>query len=325
MPLKFATETLLIVLLGFVTILTGVILATLPALPAGLVPGIILLLATLAYAFSYSSLFRRDRVEYAFRLLHLFPAAMVVVWFILQGITYLDPAFDRFTGLYTWGWSLGPVVLGFFLLLLFCLSVIRLWGMRLLFLILLLVPFVTLGVWSRTGERGWEQRLASTLWQGSWWNIAGSGAVTLPGGRPIAYVPPSSQPVFTSSAPSSAEVAWSSAVAQVQSSSSSSDGKGGIPFVDGWFTAPDGTITNSAGSSSSSSAQGNIAYVWSSSSSSAALLPTVPDTTPPATPKPPEGKGSLAHSGPFTEVFMGLLLAGYTTAVHGRARKRLRA
>ncbi len=319
MPLKFATETLLLSLLGLVTILTGVLLATLPALPEGLVPGILLLAATLLYALSYTGLFRRDRAEYSLRLLHLFPAAIVLGWFVVEGLRIVDPQFSSLTRLYTWGWSVGPVILGFILLMLFCLSVIRLWGMRLLLLILLLVPFLALGFLSGTRYR-WEERLAAMLWQGTWWNVTGTGGATLPGGRPIAYVP--------SSAPTPAEQAWSSAVAAVQGSSASSSSR---PFADGWFTVPS-SVPAIQGSSSSQAwyvtSQGTITNQPQGSSSSRAssvILPPVPDSTPPSTPKPlVPGKGNLAHSGPFTEIFAGLLLAGYTTAVHGRVRRRLR-
>ena len=80
MPLKHTTETFLVFLLGIVILIVGLLLPTLPDLPAGAVPWTILFVLTLLYPLSLFFLFRNRRADHALRLLHWFPAAMMLVW-----------------------------------------------------------------------------------------------------------------------------------------------------------------------------------------------------------------------------------------------------
>src|SRR5438552_2256650 len=83
MPLKHSTETTLIVILAIVTMLTGVACAVLPPPTAQPIPWAILFVATIAYPLALEPFFRQRRADYAFRLLHLAPALMLILWLAL--------------------------------------------------------------------------------------------------------------------------------------------------------------------------------------------------------------------------------------------------
>ena len=58
--------------------------------------------------------------------------------------------------------------IGFLLLVLFCLEVIRRQGQRISLLLIILIPFIAAAIISEQGAR-WEGELASVLWEGEWW------------------------------------------------------------------------------------------------------------------------------------------------------------
>jgi len=179
MPLKHATETFLIFLLGVVIAFTGLLVATLPDFPLGMIPGVILLVVTILYPVSLLRLLRRNRADYTFRWLHWMPALMMFVWLILQGLMYFFQPTTIFLAIYTWGWTLPLVTLGFLMIALFCLRVIRRRVVRLVLLTLAFVPFVVAAVVSEQGFN-WDHEVAQVLWEGEWWErmyegISGSG------------------------------------------------------------------------------------------------------------------------------------------------------
>src|SRR3989339_252788 len=188
MPLKHATETFLVFLLGVIIALTGLLLATVPDLPAGTVPCGIFLALTIAYPLSLTRLMRVNRADHAFRWLHWFPAFMVVVWFAAGLIALFLPLYAPWTQGVTWGGTLLLVTLGIVFLLWYSLHVIRRRGSRVALLFAILLPYAALAVTSERMEWQGDRQLASVLWSGSWWQVAGeritgSGARTSLAGK----------------------------------------------------------------------------------------------------------------------------------------------
>ena len=174
MPLKHFTETFLVVFLGAVVALTGLLIATLPNLPDGALPWAALFVLSVVYPLSLYSLFQRRRADNTFRNLHWLPAGILLVWLLLQGIVLGSTVEQDSVALYSWGWALGPVLLGFVWLVLFCLKVIRRRTPRLIFLSLILIPFAAAAFLSEQ-EGNWEQELAAVMWSGDFWKVDESG------------------------------------------------------------------------------------------------------------------------------------------------------
>ena len=173
MPLKHTTETLLIFVLAVAIIVTGMLMQTLADLPSGLVPWAILFVLAVAYPLSLSHLFRRNRADYEFRLLHWFPAAMLLLWIILQAAFSLHAGFVKVFDWLTWGWSLPMVVFGFVLMAGFIMSVIRRWTTRVALLLVAFIPFLVGSVANEYYD--WTPQMAATLWHGEWWQIDMTG------------------------------------------------------------------------------------------------------------------------------------------------------
>jgi len=295
MPLKHFTETVFIIILGLAIVVTGFLVSLLPLLPEGILPALILLGVTLLYPFVLYPFFRANRADNAFRSFHFAPAAIVLLWMLLQGLALWMPKLQSLTSLFIWGFALGPVLVAFFLLMIFCLSVIRRWVPRLAFLTLILVPFVLLGVAS-TLNYHWDHQVATRLWQGTWWNITSTGSARLPGGF-IAFQNTSS----VSSDPKAND--WKEKIEDYEDRSSS-------------IAAAAKSSSKAASSRSSARSSSSKRSVSSHSSSSRSALPS---KTPPTTPKPTT---PLPSSGIATEVLPFALLAGYGTLVQRRAKKR---
>jgi len=174
MPLKYPTETTLILVLGLVTLLVGVLTDTLPLLPEGILPWGLVFGSALLYGLLLYPLLRRNRAEYAFRALHFLPAAIALLWFLIQVLALLFPEVLALHRYYTYGWTAVGVIASFLLLAWFCLRVLRRFSARILLLALVLIPFVSVGFF---GERfaDWDQKLAAFLWQGTWWDVVGTG------------------------------------------------------------------------------------------------------------------------------------------------------
>ncbi len=342
MPLKHSTETFLVIVLGAAILVTGILLATLPPLMAGLVPMLILLAITFIYPIALYPFLRSNRADYPFRLLHFFPAVMVLVWGLLQllgvgihGLAFLSYGF-------TWGWTLGAVLIGFFLLMVFCVQVLRRWSERLLILAIFIVVFTALSLASALNFH-WDQTLASNLWQGKWWDVTGSGS------HLIAQVSSSSATSIDGKNLSSSGIAseeqWRAvlrAFEQSQQSTASSvrsaSSMSMLAQQSSVMSMP--PMPAMVRSSSSASFQGIITGITpgfgttsSSSSSSSSFwsqaTPSFPTTTKPVPPpvqkpvaiKPP--RKHLPQSGPAEDALVFLCMAGFVTAVHRRASKRI--
>jgi hypothetical protein len=131
MPLKHLPETLLVFLLGIVTVLTGALVSTLPPLAEGLLPRGLLFLLTFLYPLVLYPYFRENRADYEFRALHFAPLAIVLIAVALDLLASRFPSVAPVRLWYGWGWSLPAVVITFLLLTLFCVEVIRRRGSRL--------------------------------------------------------------------------------------------------------------------------------------------------------------------------------------------------
>lgn len=169
MPLKHTTETLMVFVLAVAIIVTGMLMQTFADLPNGIVPWAIVFVVAVAYPLALARMFRKNRADYEFRLLHWVPAVMLVLWLVLQAVAYVLPAILGVLDWYTWGWSLPAVATGFLLIILFVLKVIRRWTTRVALLALAFVPFMAGSVANEYFD--WNTQLAATLWQGDWWQL----------------------------------------------------------------------------------------------------------------------------------------------------------
>lgn len=187
MPLKHFTETVLVVILGVAVILTGILVPTLPPLPQGILPWMILFFLALAYPLGLYPLLRNNRADYAFRLLHFLPAALLVIWLGLQIAVLQVPTAVHWLHAFVFGWTLSGVIVSFLLIAAFVLHVIRRRIPRLVFLGILLVPFLVFSLLAQRSTHG-NPRLASVLWHGTWWNIIATEGSS----SSIAFAPSSS-------------------------------------------------------------------------------------------------------------------------------------
>jgi hypothetical protein len=177
MPLKHFTETFLTVVLGAVVALTGLLTATLPSLPDGALPWVILFVLSVAYPLSLHSMFQKRRADNFFRNLHWFPAGMLLVWLLLQGVVLGSTLSPDEVDVYTWGWTLPAVIVGFVMMVLFCLKVIRRRVPRLSFLAAILIPFAALAIVSEQGPH-FEEEITALLWDNSLMQVSDSGMLT---------------------------------------------------------------------------------------------------------------------------------------------------
>jgi hypothetical protein len=166
MPLKHLTETLLVALLACVTLVTGVMVSTLPALPEGFFPWLGVFIATVIYPALLYPLLRRNRADYAFRALHFAPLTIALLWLLVEVIVLKVPKVSVLHSIYTWGWTALPVLAVFVLIAAFCVHVIRRWIPRLTILAALLIPFV-LAAGAIEQYTSINPQLAASLWGGS--------------------------------------------------------------------------------------------------------------------------------------------------------------
>ena len=176
MPLKHFTETFLIVVLGAVILLTGLLISSLPDLPNGALPWVILFVLSIGYPLSLHSMFQKRRADNFFRKLHWFPSIMLLVWLALQVSVLTGVLSLAFVALYTWAWTLPAIILGFIMIILFCLKVIRRRVPRLTFLAVLLIPFATLAFISeRHGH--FERGITAMLWDADIMHSSNTGSL----------------------------------------------------------------------------------------------------------------------------------------------------
>lgn len=181
MPLKHATETFLLFLLAVITATTGLVLALMPHLPAGLLLWAVLLFLTVLYPIVLSPLFIKRRADIPFRVLHWFPAFMVVLSIIFQMIALYFPDAEFLNRIFTWSWSLGAVLVGFISLIVFSVSVLRRKTQRVAIFLSILSPFVLLALLSQT-MFDWNRPLQATLLQGDWWRVFDMAGTSSSGG-----------------------------------------------------------------------------------------------------------------------------------------------
>jgi len=181
MPLKHATETVLVFVLALVIAIFGVLAATLPPLPQGGLPWVVLVAIAVLYPLSLTHLFKKNRADYAFRWLHWFPVLILLLWLIIEIVAKVYEPARMAQSYYQWGWTFGLVAIGILGIAIFCLRVIRRRLPRLLLLLAVFVPFAVLA-FAGEGNRNWNGVLASALWDASLWNdiqqgISGTGSV----------------------------------------------------------------------------------------------------------------------------------------------------
>lgn len=152
MPLKHATETLLVAGLGMAIALCGVLLAVLPPLGISVWPWALLFLFAVLYPAVLYPLLRRRRAEYAFRALHWFPAGLCLLWLSAQLLAEVLPSVSGASDTLTWGWSSPGVALGLVLLAWFSLTVVRQRARRLGAIGLLVIVFAAVVLAGRTWQ-----------------------------------------------------------------------------------------------------------------------------------------------------------------------------
>ncbi len=171
MPLKHTTETFFVFLLGTAIVATGVVIPTLTALNAGIVPWAIVFVVAAAYPLLLSRTFRNNRADYTFRILHWMPAILLLFLLFLEAVVYAFPSALFLLDWYAWGWTLFGVAVGFFLLAAFCARVMRRWSLRIFLISIIFIPFIMGAVAAEHFE--WNREIAATLWEGDWWQIGG--------------------------------------------------------------------------------------------------------------------------------------------------------
>lgn len=285
MPLKHTTETFLVFLLGVVILLTGILLPTLPDLPAGAVPWAILFVLSVLYPLSLFALFRRRRADHAFRLLHWFPALMLLLWLGIEVVALELPRALLLVSYFTWGWTLPAVTVAFILLFSYILQVVRRRVSRMALLLLAFIPFVGAALASERTTH-WDRQLASVLWGGAWLaNLEGKEIL----GVRLAGRIPTEQNLSASS--DANEESWREKLRQAEQ------------------RRKDARAQRLANASSSSSVI--VAQASSRSSAGGAQLSS-------ARSRP----NNLPSSGPGVAAFTLLMFAGYTGVLHDRARRR---
>ncbi len=233
MPLKHLTETILVIALAVVIVVTGIFIPTLPHLPQGTLPWLILLALALAYPLSLYGMLKRNRADYAFRFLHFVPAILVCIWLVLELLIFRVPAVRAVLRLYLFGWTLAGVGLAFILLAAFILDVIRRRETRLTALAILFLVFFFFATFNER-KPGAPNQLAAVIWQGNWWDISGSemaevsspsssvgGQANSTSSRKIAMVTSSSAPFVAVPSSSSSSRQQSSSVPASSSRASS--------------------------------------------------------------------------------------------------------
>lgn len=287
MPLKHLTETVLVVLLALATIVTSVVVSTLPHLPEGFFPWAIVFIATVLFPALLYPLLKSNRADYAFRALHFAPVAIALVWMFIEIAMLKAPRLEILHRIFTWGWAAPAVVITFLLLAVFCLQVIRRWIPRLAFLTLLLLPFLVVAFASEMWTN-WDTQLAQLLWKTDTGGLIAqqnSSSVS----SPLSLSSKGEKNLSASSVPE--EEAWRQKLREVEqgkvhSNSSATVGEGTLKGID--------AAMGLSGSQPSS----GVKHV--------AVKP----------------KTKLTKSGGEMEAMGLLFLAGFAGTVHVRARRR---
>lgn len=163
MPLKHATETALVLLLAVMIALAGVAVAFLPPVSVSILPWAIAFAISLIYPLALYPMMRERRADHSFRLLHFVPAAILLIWLVLDLLASFVPGLQWLQSWFTWAWALPFVALAFLALLAFCLNVIRQRLPRMSALAAVFLPFLLLSLLSE--RQDWDRKLAGMLWE----------------------------------------------------------------------------------------------------------------------------------------------------------------
>lgn len=301
MPLKHRTETLLVTLLTIMILLTGFLTASLPALPMGLVPWVILFIMSLAYPLLLHPLFKKDRADYEFRWLHWIPSFILIGWLVLQILALLIPATAIINTVYSWAWLLPVVSLSMLLILLFCSKVIRQWLKRSIIVLALFIPFMSLALLSSSGPH-YEENVQAALWQGNWTTKLQTGTAGLIAAITDSNTSNNSSVTSSSNSAGSEESVSSNSAINVATSSDPSEEKWRSFLRD---------YLNGSSSSNDSSIVGSTESTSSESSSSSSTTPIVigQNSSVPTT---------LPASGLSWFAIIIALAAGYCSTLHRR-------
>lgn len=161
MPLKHATETRLVVLLGLAIVGVGSVVRFLPPLPDGAFLFGLLFLLSLFYPLLLFPLFRARRADYALRVLHFLPFLFLSLWAIPPLFRLFGFPVHSMFAWYTWKYGVLPIMVSFLLLFLYCFHVIRQRVRRSIALSFALLFFVFSSVHGQFGA--WRNLLASSL------------------------------------------------------------------------------------------------------------------------------------------------------------------
>lgn len=127
--------------LGLVICAAGVAAALLPAIPVGMKYWAILLTLSFLYPIGLTRTFKYNRADYEFRMLHWFPAGILLLWFALQ---LISPRIEivRILALgFFFLWSLPLVALGIAFICIFAVHVLRRSRLRVTTLVVFLSLF----------------------------------------------------------------------------------------------------------------------------------------------------------------------------------------
>lgn len=301
MPLKHATETALIFILGAVLLLTGIVAALLPGAAQQPVWWGIAIAAAAAYPLALYPLFKSRRADYPFRALHFAPLAILLIRLALDLGAGVFPVLTAVTAVFLWAWTAPALILVFLLLGIFCWQVLRQRDQRIRYLLATLIPFVIFGAVSRTSP-------------------------AVPVNPPIVAVGGSSASTASASSAQLGEIAWqmqmrrrdrrSARIEAWQDRLASGDiaaflrgAKDGVASVLAMLSS--GATSSAATSGASSVSSAGVIAAASSSASSARIVAVQPP--------------SLTKTGGEWSLLGVPMLAGYCAVLHRRATRRVRA
>lgn len=289
-------------LLALVMCATGILVALLPHLPAGMPYWAGLFLATLLYPLALARTFKLNRADYEFRILHWFPFAMAVLWIVFELIGSKAYILHILQLGFFFLWSLPLVALGICFLILFSVHVIRRRRVRIAFLSVFLALFTVGAVASEA--MGWDSKIRRAVYPK---DLPSSAALKDAYASVRTYLG-----ILTGTSTGTGSSSSSSSVIAMASSVSSSR-RGGI--------ARSSSAVSSIRASSSSVSSPKSSAI--SSVSSSRVMPSSVSSSRPAlvaSSKPT----SLPASGPETAaVLLSSLLALYMGTVHLRAKRRV--
>lgn len=162
MPLKHFTETALVCILAVACVVMAILTRLAPPFPQGFLPLVLLTTAGILYLAGLYPLLKRDRADNSFRFLHFVPAALPLAKLVGGAAVRYMPVLGSVAKTLGWGWLLLPVSIFFFLMVWFCLSVIRRRVPRLIALTLLFVPYAALAVLSERNP-SWNPAIVAFL------------------------------------------------------------------------------------------------------------------------------------------------------------------